>query len=559
MLNKFIRCKTLICKNKNYFHHHYHDLKQNNILFISSTNTYINFTPSTYIFTRNKTTKSDNNTKDSRSRLPNQTVQLDFLGTSAMVPSKTRKTSSILLRMGGRNWVFDTGELTQVGLQKMRVKPNKIEKIFITHMHGDHILGLPGVLFYIKLSREFIVKAGRRSTQEYQNIKPIEIYGPKGLRSYLRSIEAFTPNSFTKYIVHELHDDEQSSSSSFSIPVKEFDIDGNDYRNTDNYKPGMKKKFGKMIPGGRNIKPNKENMLFDLFEDEHCKVMAGKVHHSVPTYGFVVQEHPPPRKINGKLGDYIIQKHREELLEAGLNENLDRDFFQVVAQLADDEYLEFEHGKYKYKVSELKGPEIPGRKISILGDCCDLDLDLKAAVRDSDLLVHEMTNPALPEFNDATQRYSWARMSERGHSNASMVAQRIKELKPKKICLTHFGQRYSDYFPKDEVTGKSYVDPKFQDTIRNFLYTKVNDDDLGGEEIISRNDIFVAYDEFSIEVKMDSQPVSDWYTNVVIGMDQKLDVKKEVATEKPSYSRKVEEEKKKERSGSSLFGKLFGY
>ena len=58
---------------------------------------------------------------------------------------------------------------------------------------------------------------------------------------------------------------------------------------------------------------------------------------------------------------------------------------------------------------------------------------------------------------------------------------------------------------------------------------------------------------------MDSQPVSDWYTNVVIGMDQKLDVKKEVATEKPSYSRKVEEEKKKERSGSSLFGKLFGY
>ena len=107
-----------------------------------------------------------------------------------MVPSKTRKTSSILLRMGGRNWVFDTGELTQVGLQKIRVKPNKIEKIFITHMHGDHILGLPGVLFYIKLSREFIVKAGRRSTQEYQNIKPIEIYGPKGLRSYLRSIEA---------------------------------------------------------------------------------------------------------------------------------------------------------------------------------------------------------------------------------------------------------------------------------------------------------------------------------------------------------------------------------
>ena len=111
----------------------------------------------------------------------------------------------------------------------------------------------------------------------------------------------------------------------------------------------------------------------------------------------------------------------------------------------------------------------------------------------------------------------------------------------------------------DEVTGKSYVDPKFQNTIRNFLYTKVNDDDLGGEEIISRNDIFVAYDEFSIEVQMDSQPVSDWYTNVVIGMDQKLDVKKEVATEKPSYSRKVEEEKKKERSGSSLFGKLFGY
>ena len=76
-------------------------------------------------------------------------MQLHFLGTGAGMPSKDRNTSSILLELyeqRGTSWMFDCGEATQHQILKTTIKPRKIEKIFITHLHGDHIFGLPGLL-----------------------------------------------------------------------------------------------------------------------------------------------------------------------------------------------------------------------------------------------------------------------------------------------------------------------------------------------------------------------------------------------------------------------------
>lgn len=107
-------------------------------------------------------------------------MELLFLGTGSGVPSKLRNVSSIALKLlAERNsvWLFDCGEGTQHQILSTTLKPRKIEKIFITHMHGDHIYGLPGLLS----SRGF--QGGE---------EPITIYGPKGIRGYIQTSLRFS-------------------------------------------------------------------------------------------------------------------------------------------------------------------------------------------------------------------------------------------------------------------------------------------------------------------------------------------------------------------------------
>lgn len=103
-------------------------------------------------------------------------MQLLFLGTGAGMPSKQRNTSALALKLleeRGAVWLFDCGEATQHQILHTTVKPRKIEKIFITHLHGDHIFGLPGLL-------------GSRSFQGGD--EAVEIYGPRGIREYVESV-----------------------------------------------------------------------------------------------------------------------------------------------------------------------------------------------------------------------------------------------------------------------------------------------------------------------------------------------------------------------------------
>ena len=100
-------------------------------------------------------------------------MHIQFLGTGAGMPSKIRNVSSLALKLLeeiGSIWLFDCGEATQHQILHTTVKPRKIDKIFITHLHGDHIYGLPGLLG----SRSFL-----------GGDQPLTIYGPKGLKEWI--------------------------------------------------------------------------------------------------------------------------------------------------------------------------------------------------------------------------------------------------------------------------------------------------------------------------------------------------------------------------------------
>ncbi|HJO01770.1 MAG TPA: MBL fold metallo-hydrolase, partial [Candidatus Woesearchaeota archaeon] len=73
-------------------------------------------------------------------------MQILFLGTSSMVPTKERNQSGVLIIYGSEGILIDCGEGTQRQLKVAGIKLTKITKILISHWHGDHVLGIPGLI-----------------------------------------------------------------------------------------------------------------------------------------------------------------------------------------------------------------------------------------------------------------------------------------------------------------------------------------------------------------------------------------------------------------------------
>ncbi len=99
-------------------------------------------------------------------------LEVFSLGTSGMMPIPGRFLTSSLLRREGELFLFDCGEGTQVSLKMLNLKWKKISSIFISHMHADHVTGLPGLLML---------------SSQVDRDEPLYIYGPERLSEYIES------------------------------------------------------------------------------------------------------------------------------------------------------------------------------------------------------------------------------------------------------------------------------------------------------------------------------------------------------------------------------------
>ena len=192
-------------------------------------------------------------------------MNITFLGTSSGVPSLTRNVSSLALKLSQSSevWLFDCGEGTQHQIIKSKIKSSQIKKIFITHMHGDHIYGLPGLLATLGLSG---------------NSDGIEIYGPTELRNFINSA---LRTSFCK----------------LSFPLHFLEVE--------NFASENK----------------------SLFENDKIKVNCALLKHKIPAYGYRVSEKDKPgifdikkaESLNIKPGPIYseLQRGKKVLLEDG--------------------------------------------------------------------------------------------------------------------------------------------------------------------------------------------------------------------------------------------------
>lgn len=100
-------------------------------------------------------------------------MELIFLGTSSAIPTNERNHSAIALKAFGELMLFDCGEGTQRQMTIIKLSPMKVSRIFISHLHGDHFLGLPGMI-------QSMAFRGRE--------EPLHIYGPPGIEETVISI-----------------------------------------------------------------------------------------------------------------------------------------------------------------------------------------------------------------------------------------------------------------------------------------------------------------------------------------------------------------------------------
>jgi ribonuclease Z len=132
-------------------------------------------------------------------------LRIIFLGTGGSWPTVKRNVSSLAIKRGSEILLFDCGEGTQRQFQQSNLSYMQISKIFITHFHGDHFLGLPGLIQTMQLND--------RDT-------PLHIYGPKGmeeLTDHLLTLGYFRPSY--EIISHDITNGDKVEFEDYSIHI----------------------------------------------------------------------------------------------------------------------------------------------------------------------------------------------------------------------------------------------------------------------------------------------------------------------------------------------------
>ena len=379
-------------------------------------------------------------------------MHIAFLGTGAGHPTALRNASATAVRFGGMTYLFDVGEGFQRQMEFSTLSMSEISKIFITHLHGDHIFGLPALLLHLqnirksqKASMQLCGNSGTTTKNKMNTDKPVEIYGPAGLYNYVVMNLILSCSKFDtlNVIVHELtggkaqlgprHSQQPKMKNPFTGHYPEM---ANSLRNVvQNQIPmqpngtwvierpltitedmvwhrhewATRKQSGKWI-GRAPPLPNEPN----AGSNKQMTIQAAEVTHvpGIQTFGYVLEELPPPPTIDPK-----------KAMELGLAPS--------------PKYLILKNGfpvksddgtRAIYPEQVLLPSQKRGRKFALLGDNSSVSYPMAQLCKNADLLVHEATFASSEEYDPT-----------RGHATAEMAGRFARDVKAKVLVMNHFG------------------------------------------------------------------------------------------------------------------------
>ncbi len=132
-------------------------------------------------------------------------VNLTFLGTGNAIPTEKRNHTGILMNFKDESLLFDCGEGIQRQFKIAGISPSKLTRLFITHWHGDHILGLPGLFQTLAMSN-------------YN--KKLRIYGPLGTKRFIAVIQELLMHININLEVHEFTEGVVVDEKEFRVEAK---------------------------------------------------------------------------------------------------------------------------------------------------------------------------------------------------------------------------------------------------------------------------------------------------------------------------------------------------
>jgi ribonuclease Z len=343
-------------------------------------------------------------------------IDITFLGTASAVPSATRAHSSLGLRISGDIWLFDAGEGVQLQLYKSALKPGHVSSIFITHMHGDHVFGLPPLVASLAQQQD------QASEQPEAHNVVLEIYGPRGLRAYLRNALRYTcTNTSGLWRVHELLLPGEK-------PVLEAESDEADRHACE--------AIGSTIEAAQE----NGNIVFrDILQTkhQHCTVHAAPIEHSCPCLGYVIVESDVP----GTIPPEHVQAIRRNAEAIKAQWHLEQPM-SVLQRIKAGETVTCPDG------TALRPPAMrKGRKVAILGDTFDPS-NIADMAMNADVLIHEATNAYLSGVSGVdtkdtdTSESVEAAARAHGHSTPDLAGQFAKRINAAQLVLNHFSSRY---------------------------------------------------------------------------------------------------------------------
>ena len=258
-------------------------------------------------------------------------IKITFLGTAAQTPTMKRNHTSILLNYNGENILVDCGEGTQRQFRKARLNPCKVTRLLITHWHGDHVFGIPGLLSTLALS-------GYNKT--------LFIYGPKGTKDFMNALLKIF--KFTR---------------KYEIKVKEVG-------DTQGCIPLRAREPATQAPNQVGLKENIQKNIFTrgkFLETDDFYLEAKSMEHGIPTNAYVFV----------KKGQIRIDK--KKLKKSKLP------YGPLLKKLKEGKDISYKGKKYLAKNLTYK---VGDKKVAIVLDT-KLNKNIVSLVEDSDLLICE--------------------------------------------------------------------------------------------------------------------------------------------------------------------------
>lgn len=329
-------------------------------------------------------------------------MKLFFLGTSAANPTKDRNLPAVALQLNNGDIIlFDAGEDVQRRFE-MTLKMNVPTYICISHLHGDHIIGLPGLLFNFHL--------GDRTA-------PVTLIGPQGLYEYILfhmaiiGLKLTFPVSLIEVVYSHKKSEEQADQENIEA-------------NSENSKKNLTKslEIHKFLDITTAIQtpPDYESyssLNGTIIETPAFKLRTAWVDHSIPTLGFRLEEAERDGKFNP-------DRARELNIPEG----------RLWGKMHKGMAIQLHDGRQIDPIKEgIVGPRRPGLILCYSGDTAPCD-SLIALAQSSNYFICECT------YADEEELLA----VEKKHMCAKMVAEIALKSHVQMLFLTHYSTRYKD-------------------------------------------------------------------------------------------------------------------